>query len=92
MKVSKTFMKDFAYLANLYGWTPADIEEVKECTRANPEAMQHYWASLAAAHRAGYEQTPANGYVRLHEWCQQHGLPDPYVPIERGGNARASLR
>lgn len=76
MKVSKQFMRDFAYLANRYGWTPADIEEIKAATRANPALLQ-YWQNLAIAHRAGYEQTRENGYIRLHVWCRRMGWPDP---------------
>lgn len=79
MKVSKQFLRDFAYLANLYAWTPADIEEIKEQTRANPEAMRRYWTNLAIAHQAGYEQTPENGYIRLREWCLLQGWSDPYT-------------
>jgi hypothetical protein len=79
MKVSKQFLRDFAYLANLYAWTPVDIEEIKAQTRANPEVMRRYWTNLAIAHRAGYEQTPTNGLVRLREWCAQQGWPDPYL-------------
>jgi hypothetical protein len=69
MNVSRQFLKDFAFIANRYGWTAADIDEVKESTRADPKRMCLYWATLAAAHRAGYEQTPENGYMRLHTWC-----------------------
>ena len=29
MNVSRQFLRDFAYLANRYGWTTADVEEVK---------------------------------------------------------------
>ena len=76
MKVSKQFMRDFAYLANRYGWTPADIEEIKVATRANLALLQ-YWQNLAIAHRAGYEQTRENGYIRLHAWCHQMGWPAP---------------
>jgi hypothetical protein len=78
MKVSKQFLKDFAYLANRYGWTPADIEEIKAETRASPGPMCRYWTNLAVAHRSGYEQTSENGYVRLHAWCAQQGWADPY--------------
>lgn len=70
-------MRDFAELANRYGWTAADIEEVKAATRADPDRMCRYWSTLAAAHRAGYEQTAANGYMRLHTWCEQQGRPSP---------------
>ena len=68
MKVSKDFLRDFAYIANLYGWDAADIEDAKAQTRASPEPMRSYWTALAAAHRAGYEQTEANGYERLSVW------------------------
>lgn len=68
MKVSKDFLRDFAYLANLYGWDAADIEDVKAQTRANPEPMRRYWTTLAAAHRTGYRQNAANGYERLEVW------------------------
>lgn len=70
MKVSKQFLKDFAYLANRYGWNTADIEDVKAQTRSNPCEMRAYWTDLAAAHRAGYEQTSENGYLRLAAWQQ----------------------
>jgi hypothetical protein len=78
MKVSKSFLRDFAYLANYYGWTPADIEDIKAQTRADPD-LAHYWTNLAAAHRAGYEQTPENGFIRLHLWCSQQGRPNPFT-------------
>ena len=68
MKVSRDFLKDFAYIANLYGWNAADIEDAKAQTRASPKLMREYWTGLAAAHRNGYEQTPDNGYMRLAQW------------------------
>ena len=77
MNVSRAFLKDFAYIANRYGWTATDIEEVKVATRTDPDRMCHYWTTLAAAHRAGYEQTPENGFLRLHTWCEQQGWPAP---------------
>ena len=75
MNVSHRFLKDFAFLANKYGWTAADIVEIKAETRERGESMVRYWTMLAAAHRAGYEQTPENGYVRLHKWREQQGYP-----------------
>jgi hypothetical protein len=75
MNVSKQFINDFAYLANLYGWAAGDIEDVKAQTRANPEPMRRYWTTLASAHRAGYEQTAANGHMRLGDWLERCGRP-----------------
>ena len=72
-------MKDFAYLANYYGWTPADIENIKAQTRADPRPMASYWTKLANAHRAGYGQTPANRYIRLQAWCAANGQPPPFI-------------
>jgi hypothetical protein len=80
MNVSRQFLRDFAYLANRYGWTPADIEDAKADTRANPALVQ-YWTTLAAAHRAGYEQTAKNGFIRLQAWCEQEERPDPFIAI-----------
>ena len=82
MQVSRKFLKDFAYLANLYGWTAADIEDVKAQTRANPEPLRAFWTSLAAAHRAGYQQNAANSFIRLAHWCQQAGVADPYGHVQ----------
>jgi hypothetical protein len=73
MQVSKSFLQDFAYLANRYGWTVADIEEMKAAVRTNEDAGRRYVATLAAAHRAGYEQTQQNGYIRLYAWCEAQG-------------------
>lgn len=78
MKVSKQFLKDFAFLANYYQWTPADIADVKDYTRDNPD-MLRYWSTLAAAHRDGYEQTRENNFIRLRNWCADKGLPDPFT-------------
>lgn len=75
MKVSKQFVRDFAYLANLYGWTAADIEDVKAQTRASPIELRDYWTALARAHRAGYEQSESNGWLRLNVWLQMRRLP-----------------
>ena len=77
MKASKQFLRDFAYLANRYSWTPADIEEMKAAILVNEATGQRYITTLAAAHRAGYEQTAANGFLRLQEWCAQQGWPWP---------------
>lgn len=88
MQVSKYFLQDFAYLANRYEWTAADIEEMKAAVRSNEDAGRRYITMLAAAHRAGYEQTSGNGYIRLHAWCIENGRPGfsaltPAVPCTR---------
>lgn len=69
VKVSKSFMLDFAYIANLYEWSDGTVEEVKEQTRGNHELMR-YWQELAAAHRAGYQQSRENNWQRLGQWQQ----------------------
>jgi hypothetical protein len=70
MKVSKQFIRDFAYIANLYGWNAADVEDAKAQTKSNPDEMCRYWTELAAAHRAGYQQTRENNFMRLGQWAQ----------------------
>lgn len=76
MQVSKAFLKDFAYLANRYEWTAADIDEMKAAVRADEDAGRRYITTLAAAHRAGYEQTADNAYMRLSAWCAAKGWPE----------------
>ena len=71
MKVSKQFLRDFAYIANLYGWNTEDVEDAKAQTRTNPSELVPYWTRLAAAHRAGYQQNRENNYIRLEQWLQQ---------------------
>jgi hypothetical protein len=68
-KVSRSFMRDFAYCANFYEWDAATVEDVKEQTRGNPELMR-YWQELATAHRAGYRQDATNNWQRLGHWQQ----------------------
>lgn len=81
MKVSKAFLQDFAYLANRYGWNATDIEDVKAQTRAAPDEMRWYLTTLAAAHRVGYEQTPANGHQRLFDWAANNpAFADQFAP------------
>lgn len=89
MKVSQAFMRDFAYLANLYAWDASDIEDVKAQTRANPEAMRRYWIILAAAHRNGYQQSEANGYQRLGQWISlSRSFAEQYAPAQSHISAR----
>lgn len=80
MNVSKQFLKDFALIANHYHWTPADIEQVKADTRANPDLV-HYWTILASAIKEGYEQTASNGYIRLEAWFAQQSMPNPFPEV-----------
>ena len=87
MKVSRDFLKDFAYIANLYGWNAADIEDAKAQTRANPAPMRDYWTALAAAHRAGYQQNEANGYERLQAWIDRSpSFRDQYAPAREAAD------
>jgi hypothetical protein len=87
MKVSKQFLRDFAYIANLYGWNAEDVEDAKAQTRANRGELVPYWARLAAAHRAGYQQTVDNNYMRLGHWLQlqNDGSPSPGVATSEEG-------
>jgi hypothetical protein len=78
MLVSKSFLRDFAYLANRYGWMPSDIVEMKTAIRANEDSGRRYITTLAAAHRAGYKQTAENRFMRLDIWCAASGWPDPF--------------
>lgn len=70
VKVSKAFIRDFSYVANMYEWSDATVEEVKQQTRGNHELMR-FWQELAAAHRAGYRQSRENNWQRLAEWQQK---------------------
>ena len=82
VRVTRAFLADFEYLASRYGWTPTDIEEVKAHTREHFDLMSRYWSTLAAAHRAGYEQTRENGYIRLSAWCEKQGWPNLTLTLQ----------
>jgi hypothetical protein len=79
MKVSKQFLRDFAYVANLYGWNAADIEDAKAQTKANPGEMCVYWTRLAAAHRAGYAQNRGTNYMRRGAMLMTESEPHGYI-------------
>ena len=68
---------DLQYLAKHYEWDAEDKAEVRAAFTDNPE-MVRFFTVLAAAHRAGYEQCAANGYIRLRAWCFEKGLGDPF--------------
>ena len=80
MLESQQFVEDIAYLARYYGWDPDDLDDVLAQTESNPGEMCGYWTQLAAAHRAGYQQTPENNYMRLGQWS---ALQDVDVPSVR---------
>lgn len=74
---SEDLINDIDYLANYYSWDADDLADVIAQTVANPGEMGQYWIHLAAAHRAGYAQTPENNFVRLDQWrnCRGNALP-----------------
>lgn len=55
-----------------------EIEEFKVLIREHEE-LKRYIEILAAAMRAGYDQTEENIHVRLKEWCLAQGA-DPFHP------------
>ncbi|MBW9336219.1 hypothetical protein FEE59_22130 [Herbaspirillum sp. RU 5E] len=70
---------DLQYLAKRYEWSAEDKTEVRAAFTDCPE-MVHFFTVLAAAHRAGYEQCAANGFIRLQAWCTEQHLGDPFGP------------
>ena len=90
MKVNKQFLQDFAYIANLYGWNVDDVEDAKAQTRVHPE-LHSYWIQLAAAHRAGYQQTRENNHMRLGQWLQLQAVGAKESGLE-GATAIANAR
>lgn len=77
MKYPASFIDDLKYLASYYEWNEEDKKEIK-ASFLNCPPMVKYYTVLAAAHRAGYSQDAANGFVRLKDWCLAQGLDDPY--------------
>jgi hypothetical protein len=77
LKYPETLSDDLKYLAAFYQWNAEDKKEVRAAF-TDCEPMVRYFTILAAAHRAGYVQGAANGFVRLKDWCLSQGLPDPY--------------
>jgi len=67
MKVSKAFLRDFGFLANLYKWDENDINEIKQAVREGT-GYREFLEQLAAAHRAGYVQDESNNFIRLEQW------------------------
>jgi hypothetical protein len=80
MNVSQAFVEDLRYLRDYYEWSREDVAEVKAAIKGGGEPLVHYFTVLAAAHRAGYMQDAANGFIRLQAWCLEKGLPDPFGP------------
>lgn len=82
MKVSTEFIEDLRYLRRRYEWSEVDVADIKQVLKdedaKGKSEMLHFLAVLAAAHRAGYEQDAANGFIRLQAWCIEQGLPDPF--------------
>ena len=79
MMESKQFLRNLGYLANVYGWTPSEIVEIKAHLEESNGEMVRYWNNLAIACRAGYAQTAANRFLRLEQWCDQQGWTNPYL-------------
>lgn len=79
MKYPATFSEDLKQLSKYYEWNQADKNEIRKAF-TDCEPMVKYLTTLAAAHRAGYKQDAANGFVRLRTWCLEKGLDDPFGP------------
>lgn len=79
MELSNREISDLRYLRARLGWDDKDAKQVTQSIR-DSDLGARYYSILAAAHRAGYEQTAANGFIRLQAWCIEKGLPDPFGP------------
>jgi hypothetical protein len=77
LKLNESEIDDLHYLRQYYGWDDKDARQVMQSIRETEHAARYY-VILAGAHRAGYRQTPENGYMRLQPWCAMNGLPDPF--------------
>lgn len=79
MRVSKNFIKDFAFLANFYEWSPKEIEEIKQEIREAGTEMVYFWSCLANAIINGYAQTRENNYIRLENWWLENGMTNLFA-------------
>jgi hypothetical protein len=76
MKITPRMLEDLKYLAWYYTWGQRMKDYVKTALRESPAEFTHYLSSLAAAHRAGYEEDNGRG---LAVFCATHGIAHPYV-------------
>jgi hypothetical protein len=73
-KVSRSFIGDFAQVANHFGWVAAEIDEFKSIIRAEGNGeMMRYISKMAYALRNGYRQTEKNKFIRLDQWLWNRG-------------------
>lgn len=79
MQLNERETRDLRFLRQRLAWDDNDAKQVMQSIRESEHGARYYTV-LAAAHRAGYEQTAANGFIRLQEWCIEKGLPDPFGP------------
>lgn len=68
--VNRDFLRDFAELANRFGWDGRELEEVKEQSRQSQE-LRDYWQKMAYAYRNGYAPQRANNWERLDCFFQR---------------------
>lgn len=71
------FSQDMKELTAFYEWNDEDKKEIRAAFTDCPP-MVHFFTVLAAAYRAGYRQTAANGFARLQSWCIESGVGDPF--------------
>lgn len=77
MKYPASFSEDLKQLSAFYEWTPAEKIEIRKWF-TDCEQTVHFLTVLASAHRAGYRQCAANGFIRLQAWCIDIGIGDPF--------------
>lgn len=76
MRITPKMLDDLKYLAWFYMWNERIKDHVKAALRESPTEFTHYLSSLAAAHRAGYDESNGRG---LAVFCATHGIAHPYV-------------
>jgi hypothetical protein len=64
-------------LAKRYQWTEEEKKEIRKWF-TNCPATVHYLTVLAAAHRAGYKEYAAGGFLTLQKWCIENGVGNPF--------------
>lgn len=77
MKYPVNFSNDLKELSKIYEWDEEEKKEIKKWFTGCP-ATVHYLTVLAAAHRAGYKNYAAGGFVTLQKWCMDVGVGNPF--------------
>lgn len=81
-RISEQLAANMRWLVKEEAWDDDARQLARDCLKKDPGFWVHFFETYIAAKRKGYRMFKGSNYMKLAEFCEINGLPDPYSGCE----------